>query len=182
VFGTVSANPFSIEAAVSSRQQHSENWIDEARRRLANWRGKKPETKAGQIWALWPEIKAALDDGQSIKSIRLWLEDQVGIVVTTDSLRTYIRRCRAKETARQELDHPTGLDLRAGRTNQNRATRPLRTAFPIPTVPSQTSPETRDKGDVTDDPMAIARKALDKPRFDIRKIHGDGDPSDRKLI
>jgi hypothetical protein len=30
--------------------------------------------------------------------------------------------------------------------------------------------------------MAVARKALNKPRFDIRKIHADGDPEGRNLI
>jgi len=30
--------------------------------------------------------------------------------------------------------------------------------------------------------MANAREALNKPRFDIRKAHSDGDPSGRKLI
>jgi hypothetical protein len=30
--------------------------------------------------------------------------------------------------------------------------------------------------------MAGAREALSRPRFDIRKLHGDGDPTDRNLI
>jgi hypothetical protein len=30
--------------------------------------------------------------------------------------------------------------------------------------------------------MEMARKALNKSRFDIRKVHGDGDPSDHNLI
>jgi hypothetical protein len=30
--------------------------------------------------------------------------------------------------------------------------------------------------------MAIAREALNKPRFDIRKIHYDGDPTGQNLI
>lgn len=32
------------------------------------------------------------------------------------------------------------------------------------------------------DPMAIAREALNKARYDIRKVHNDGDPTGRKLI
>ena len=59
-----------------SNESQSENWITDVRRRLAERREKKPETKAGQIWALWPEIKAALADGQTIKSIRLWLDEE----------------------------------------------------------------------------------------------------------
>jgi hypothetical protein len=42
----------------------------------------KPDTKAGQIWALWPEIKAALDDGQSFKSICHWLQQDAEIAVS----------------------------------------------------------------------------------------------------
>lgn len=167
MFGIVTPTPFFIEAAVSRREHEnqSENWISEARRRLANQRGKKPETKAGQIWALWPEIKAAIEDGQSMKSIRMWLEDEVGVVMTADSLRSYVRRCRGKEIAPPERDRLTGF-LRA----------------PNGPLQSRTAPETKDKTNLAEDPMAIAREALNKPRFDIRKIHTDGDPSGRKLI
>jgi hypothetical protein len=34
----------------------TDNWIPETRNRLAQRRAKKPDTKSGQIWALWPEI------------------------------------------------------------------------------------------------------------------------------
>jgi hypothetical protein len=47
----------------------ADNWIPESRNRLAQRRAKKPDTKSGQIWALWPEIKAALADGQSFRSV-----------------------------------------------------------------------------------------------------------------
>ena len=50
------------------------NWIGPVRNRLAAHRAEKPTTKAGQIRALWPEIEAALAGGQSMKSIRQWLE------------------------------------------------------------------------------------------------------------
>lgn len=153
-------------------EDSSENWINDARRRLADWRGKKPETKAGQIWALWPEIKAALGDGQSIKSIRLWLEEGAGVVVTADSLRSYVRRCYAKEAARpttgQPLEESTPPNPTVSRARLGVVSRTFSGAMP--------------QTDTTADPMAIARKALNKSRFDIRKIHGDGDPSDRKLI
>lgn len=182
LFGFISGIPLPVEAAVSSRQQNSENWINEARRRLADLRGKKPETKAGQIWALWPEIKAAIDDRQSIKSIRQWLEKEAVIAVTTDSLRTYVRQCRAKETARQVPTRVVGLDSTTGAGKLNPAKWPQSTALLSAGVPSQTPRETEGNPDTTEDPMAGARKALNKPRFDIRKIHGDGDPSDRNLI
>jgi hypothetical protein len=175
LFGTVTLIPFLLEAAVRRREPEnsSENWINDARRRLADWRGKKPETKAGQIWALWPEIKAALSDGQSIKSIRGWLEEGAGIVVTADSLRSYVRRCYAKEEAGRRT---AGQHLKES-TSPKPPLSPLR-----PGVLSRTSSEATPETDTTGDPMAIARKALNKSRFDIRKIHGDGDPSGRKLI
>jgi len=51
-----------------------DEWIARARRHLAARRGEKPLTKAGQLRALWPEIQIALDDGQSVRAIRGWLE------------------------------------------------------------------------------------------------------------
>jgi hypothetical protein len=166
---------------VSSRQHQSENWINEARRRLASMRGEKPETKAGQIWALWPEIKAAIEDGQSIKTIRLWLEEQAAIVVSSDSLRTYIRRCQAKEMARQTPAQSPVLMI--GTSTEST---PVKLA-PIPAVPSGrarslTSAKPEEVPNIANDPMAIARRAMSKPRFDIRKIHNDGDPTDQNLI
>jgi hypothetical protein len=74
-----------------------QQWIDETRRRLAQRRGKKPETKAGQIRALWPEIRAALADGQSLRSIRQWLDEEGDVVVTVQSLDSYLTRIRRKE-------------------------------------------------------------------------------------
>ncbi len=70
-------------------QGKSENWIATARRGLAGWRMKKPETKAGQIRALWPEIEIALQDGQTLRSLRLWLEEEAGVNVTIETLRSY---------------------------------------------------------------------------------------------
>jgi hypothetical protein len=153
----------------------SENWINDARRRLADWRGKKPETKAGQIWALWPEIKAALADGQSVKSIRVWLEEEAGVVVTADSLRSYVRRCREKEQAQS---------VNGGRYSEgtNAANQPGSLPHSRRALAYRAPSETVRPADTTNDPMEVARKALNKSRFDIRKVHGDGDPSDRNLI
>src|ERR1700685_3364962 len=41
-----------------------QHWITETKDRLAQRRGKKPATKAGQLRALWPEIRAAKAEGQ----------------------------------------------------------------------------------------------------------------------
>ena len=166
---------------MSSRQHQSENWINEARRRLASIRGEKPETKAGQIWALWPEIKAAIEDGQSIKTIRLWLQEHAAIVVSSDSLRTYIRRCQAKEMARQTTAQSPVLrmETRAQMTPVELAARP---ALPFGRARSLTSANQEEVPNIANDPMAIARKAMSKPRFDIRRTHNDGDPTDQNLI
>ena len=166
---------------MSSRQHQSENWINEARRRLASIRGEKPETKAGQIWALWHEIKAAIADGQSIKTIRLWLEEQAAIVVSNDSLRVYIHRCQAKENARQApAKSPVPrMGSRAESTPVKLAPKP---ALPSGSARSLTSGKPAEVPNIANDPMAIARKAMSKPRFDIRKIHNDGDPTGQNLI
>jgi hypothetical protein len=164
---------------VSSHQHQSENWINEARCRLANIRGKKPETKTGQIWALWPEIKAAIEDGQSIKTIRLWLEEQAAIVVSTDSLRVYIHRCQAKENARRAPGQSPGLRTRAESTPAKQDPKP---ALPSGRALPRASAKPEEVPNIANDPMAIARKAMSKPRFDIRKIHNDGDPTDQNLI
>lgn len=158
---------------------NSQTWITDARRRLAESREKKPDTKAGQIWALWPEIRAALDDGQSMKSVSLWL-NEAGVVVAPDNLRSYIRRCRRKEAGRGTLKSAKASPPPAY---------PLKPSFqnPRPTTERQIQAISskdghRDQSKSPDDPMALAREALNKPRFDIRKIHGDGDPSDHNLI
>jgi hypothetical protein len=70
------------------------SWASESRLRLARRRNRKPHTKAGQIRALWPEIAAALEGGQSFKSIRQWLEEDAGIIVSITSLTSYISRIR----------------------------------------------------------------------------------------
>ena len=75
----------------------ADNWIPETRNRLAQRRAKKPDTKSGQIWALWPEIKAALADGQSFRSICEWLTEDAGITVSIPGLRSYVSRSRRKE-------------------------------------------------------------------------------------
>jgi len=86
-------------------------WIAETRNRLAQRRGKRPSTKAGQIRAIWPEIRAAIADGQSLASIRQWLEEDGGIAVTVQSLGSYITRIRRKELANPPAPSPTVIPL-----------------------------------------------------------------------
>jgi hypothetical protein len=163
-------------------ENHYENWITDVRRRLAERRDRKPETKGGQIWAVWPEIKAALADGQSIKSIRLWLEEEGGVIVTPGSLRSNVRRCRRKEDGRRTAETAAAAPGQAIFSKLSTPMVPLLAAPPQSVVLPRTTPEARAQSSLADDPMAIAREALNKPRFDIRKIHNDGDPTGQNLI
>lgn len=66
-----------------------------ARARLAALREKKAPNKAAQIRRLWPEIKAALDSGHSLKAVCDCLEGD-GIKISVQTLGSYITRMRRK--------------------------------------------------------------------------------------
>jgi hypothetical protein len=83
-----------------------QQWIAETKDRLAQRRGKKPATKAGQLRALWPEIRAAKAEGQSLATIRQWLEEEAGIILTVQSLGSYLTRIRRKERVTQTAPTP----------------------------------------------------------------------------
>jgi hypothetical protein len=142
--------------------ENSETWIAVARTRLALRRVEKPATKAGQIRALWPEIDAAIAGGQSMKSIRKWLEEDAGIVLAITSLTSYISRIRRRETARSQSGTPATGTVRPQSITGR------------PTSEERITP--------SDDPLAAAMRALSKPRLDIRELHGDGDPESKNLI
>ena len=81
-------------------EDDSQEWIDRARTRIAA-RGKlRPSTKAGAVRALWPVIEEALANGQSLKRIRDWLEEE-GVPLTYNQLTSYVSRIRnqAKKVA-----------------------------------------------------------------------------------
>ncbi len=84
-------------AKVEEYTKAEQQWITETKDRLAQRRGKRPATKAGQLRALWPEIRAAKAEGQSLATIRQWLEEDAGIVVTVQSLGSYLTRIQRKE-------------------------------------------------------------------------------------
>jgi len=153
-----------------------DEWIASARRYLATRRGEKPLTKAGQLRALWPEIQIALDEGQSLKTIRGWLEDE-GVVFTINSLRMYVSRIRRERRTKAAARF---LDAAMQPSGHNPAvvadTHSVASPLPVSSA-SEVTPNHRPSG-----PLAQAQEALSKRRFDIRKIHGDGDPSDRNLV
>ena len=156
---------------------HLDEWIASTRRHLATRRGEKPLTKVGQLRALWPEIQLALDDGQSLKAIHGWLGDR-GIVLTASSLRSYasrIRRERRKKAAARFLEaamQPSGPNPAGAEEAPSAAS-----TAPVSPAAEPITADRRPSG-----PLAQAQEALAKSRFDIRKIHGDGDPSDRNLF
>jgi hypothetical protein len=157
----------------------AENWIPETLNRLALRRATKPDTKAGQIWALWPEIKAAVDNGQSFKSRCEWLKEDAGIIISVASLRSYVSRSRRRETAMRKAEAENTFlraatsDALPSPTNGKRP--PERQKNMAPAGPT----EEPDRGD----PLDAAMRALTKSRrFDIRDVHGDGDPSGKNLI
>ena len=156
--------------------ENSGTWIILARSRLAQRRAGKPATKAGQIRALWPEIDAALAGGQSMKSIRKWLEEDAGISVGITSLTSYISRLRRRERSNRRIDAPPVQSVRE-QTSVESAQSPLSIRRPLST-PRQTSRASR----LHEDPLAHAMQALSKRPVDIREIHNDGDPNGRKLI
>ena len=105
--------------------QAERSWLADTRVRLAQRRGEKPVTKAGQVRALWPEIEAALQGGQSMKSICKWLEEDAGIKLGLTSLTSYISRIRRRERRRSPAHAKrTLVALRAlSRLQCRRATR-----------------------------------------------------------
>jgi hypothetical protein len=135
------------------------DWVSQARARFARRRTEKPATKAGQIRALWPDIEAALEGGQSMKSIRKWLEEDAGITLGITSINSYISRIRRRLAGQAaQLQTPLGPNARS----------------PVPTqATASPAPE--------DDPLAQAKRVLSQPKFDIRKLHNDGDPQGKKF-
>ena len=145
------------------------DWFSLARARFARHRTEKPATKAGQIRALWPDIDAALQGGQSMKSIRKWLEEDAGVTLSIASLTSYISRIRRCLAAKP------GTEVVAGQAVQ-------------PQTQSRTNSRSPVTSKVTagaageDDPLAQAKRLLSQPKLDIRKLHNDGDPECRNLI
>ena len=144
------------------------------RSRLALRCAEKPATKAGQIKALWPEIDAALDRGQSMKSIRKWLEEEAGLRLGITSLTSYISRIRRREAATKGRSEASVGQL------VDPCTEPTP---PLPSSRGSLAVRVSDREtSKPDDPLAQAMSFLSKPRLDIRTIHNDGDPEGRNLI
>jgi hypothetical protein len=152
---------------------HVRKWITQARNRLAARREEKPLTKAGQIRAVWPQVEAALANGQSLSSIRNWLEDE-GVVVSLRTLSSYKTRFRRREDANRKR-RALEASIRQTGLPQERVEEPLREP---PHSPADSNAQPSNEHD----PYAQARRVLNEKRPDIRNIHGDGDPTGRDLV
>jgi hypothetical protein len=80
----------------------TDQWITNVRARLAARKNGRPSTKAGAVRALWPEIQQALQNGQTLKSIRDWLEAE-GVPLRYSQLTSYVRRIRRKQGQGSEV-------------------------------------------------------------------------------
>ncbi len=130
-----------------SSSRTSEN----ARTRLAALREKKPPSKAAQIRALWPEIRTALDNGHSLKSVCDCLAVD-GIAVSVQSLGSYIGRIR-RELARVET-----LTSSPQRADSPGSTRPRE---PVAVLPAREQRST--------DPLAnVKQRQAKRPAFDYK--------------
>jgi hypothetical protein len=74
-----------------------EEWLDGVRARLKARVNRRPETKARVVLALWPEIRAALEGGQSLRTVRQWLEDE-GLAISYGCLSSYLSRIRRRQS------------------------------------------------------------------------------------
>jgi hypothetical protein len=95
-----------------ARNQTQHLSLQTARARLAALREKNPRTKAAQIRALWPDIKATLDAGHSLKSVCECLEAD-GINITVPALGSYITRLR-RESGRIAFRMPAPSSVASG--------------------------------------------------------------------
>lgn len=122
-----------------------------ARARLAALREKKPPRKAAQIRDLWPEIKAALDNGHSLKAVCDCLEAD-GISITVQTLGSYITRMRKKSVP---VERPRSAD-----------------ADEMPQPESNTHPVTKPTGSKLKKPPNPLANVRDRPggrsAFDYR--------------
>ena len=158
-----------VRTGTNDSDKRSGKWVTQTRNRLAARREEKPVTKAGQIRALWREIEGALANGQSLNSIREWLEEE-GVTVTRATLSSYKRRFRRREEANRKT---AALEAFLRQTGGALQTQDL--------APESSLEPPRVAGQPIRDPFAQARRALEKT-FDIRTIHGDGDPTGRNLV
>lgn len=107
--------PFQLEGTPGMQNgDQFDEWMTSARARLAARRTARPSTKAGAVRALWPEIHQALQSGQTLKTIRDWLEAE-GISMRYNQFTTYVRRIRRTRIADTPSQAAARITVQAGR-------------------------------------------------------------------
>ena len=127
----------------------NDDWIEVARARMAAKGKVKPATKAGAVRALWPGIQAALDNGQSLKSIREWLAEE-GVDLTYNQLTSYVGRIRRRESQCKSAPPRAGESAATAKFIGNEVSDPMLAPSPPPAA------------DRLDDPLANVRARLQK--------------------
>jgi len=117
-------------------------------------KSEKPRSKIAFFRGLYPEIVATLSKGHTLRDIHQRLFED-GVEISYALLRNYINRIR-----------------------RERSRSPFVQKRHAPTLPVslERAPAAME------DPLANAKKALNKPRYDIRQAMCDGDPTKKKLI
>jgi hypothetical protein len=90
-----------------SSSNPSQKWPPPNANRLSALREKKPQRKAAQIRAFWPDIKIAIENGHPYVLICECLE-AMGVSVTVKSLSSYVSRMRKKDAILKVQDTPRG--------------------------------------------------------------------------
>jgi len=128
-----------------------------ARSRLAALGEKKPRSKAAQLRSLWPEIKAALDNGHTLKAVSECLEAD-GLKMSVYTLGSYVARMRRKST-----ESPLDSQVPVAPTS----------VVPVRNVEQRRN---REHEEGASDPLANLRKSQAKrPAFDYRPELADPD-------
>jgi hypothetical protein len=127
----------------------------------------RPRTKAGQVRQAWPEIKALLDSGHSLKDVCAWL-NEIGIAIGYARLSDYLCRLKRREQA-------------AALTGTVQPVPELVRVAEHPLPPENTSRESRTEPGRTiaaNDPLANVREREDRrPGFQF-----NSEPDTKKLI
>lgn len=137
-------------------ENESQDWVDLARARITA-RGKaRPSTKAGAVRALWPVIEAALANGQSLKSVRNWLEED-GVHLTYNQLTSYAGRIR--RTSKKIASAP----LEAGKAN---ITKQETTSTSVEQLDTALGPKSPATGPSNDPIANIRSRDQKRPTFE----------------
>jgi hypothetical protein len=155
---------YRVEARVN---QNANNKIDLSR--LRDRLQQKPRTKVAQIRQAWPDVKALLDAGHSLKDICNWL-NEAGIEIGYARLSDYTRRLRRHNqvTPLADTAPPDPEDVRASDR-------------PRPELTENTLRKTRTEAEralVENDPLAnIRERERQRPGFQY-----NSEPDIKKLI